>query len=355
MLMEIVWQQTTAPKAKPDPNGLGFGRVFTDHMFVMDYNPEHGWHDPRIVPYGPLELEPSTVTLHYAQAVFEGMKAYRTADGRILLFRPRLNLERLNQSCDRLCIPPLDTEFVLRALKELLRIEQDWIPSAPGTSLYIRPFVFATDTILGVHPAQTYKFVIILSPVGSYYPEGINPVSIYVEPEHVRAVRGGTGQAKAAGNYAAGLKAQKAAKAGGHAQVLWLDALERRYVEEVGAMNVFFKIGGEVITPELGGTILPGITRRSVLELLRSWGVPTAERKLAIDEVFEAHAAGTLEEAFGSGTAAVISPIGRLAWRMQVIDINEGRIGELSKKLYDTLTGIQTGRLPDDFGWTEEV
>lgn len=353
--MEIVWQRTTAPKAKPDPDKLGFGRVFTDHIFVMDYNPDQGWHDPRIIPYGPLELDPATVTLHYAQAVFEGMKAYRTVDGRILLFRPRLNIARLNQSCDRLCIPPVDTEFVLKALKQLLRIEQDWIPSAPGTSLYIRPFIFAADTILGVHPASTYKFVIILSPVGSYYPEGVNPVSIYVEPEYVRAVRGGTGQAKAAGNYAAGLKAQKAAKEGGHAQVLWLDALERRYVEEVGAMNVFFRIGDEVITPELGGTILPGITRRSVLELLRSWGVPAVERKIAIDEIFEAHAAGILEEAFGTGTAAVISPIGRLAWRLQVIDINEGKIGELSQKLYDTLTGIQTGQLPDDFGWTEEV
>ena len=330
MLMEIVWQQTTAPKAKPDPNGLGFGRVFTDHMFVMDYNPEHGWHDPRIVPYGPLELEPSTVTLHYAQAVFEGMKAYRTADGRILLFRPRLNLERLNQSCDRLCIPPLDTEFVLRALKELLRIEQDWIPSAPGTSLSIRPFVFATDTILGVHPAQTYKFVIILSPVGSYYPEGINPVSIYVEPEHVRAVRGGTGQAKAAGNYAAGLKAQKAAKAGGHARASGLTP-ERRYVEEAGDERVLQDWWRSDHT-RTRGTILPGITRRSVLELLRSWESPQQRGNSQLTRYSKPMLQEPLRKPLFR-TAAVISPIGRLAWCMQVIDINK-KNRELSKKLY---------------------
>lgn len=353
--MEIALQLTTAPKAKPDPNQLGFGRFFTDHMFVMDYNPDQGWHDPRIVPYGPIELEPSTVTFHYAQAVFEGMKAYRTEDGRALLFRPRLNIERLNHSNDRLCIPAVDEEFVLKALKRLLSIERDWIPTAPGTSLYIRPFIFATDHILGVHPSKTYKLMIILSPVGSYYPQGINPVSIYVEPEYVRAVRGGTGQAKASGNYASGLKAQRIANAAGHAQVLWLDGIERRYVEEVGAMNVFFRIGDEVITPELGGSILPGITRRSVLELLQSWGFKTVERKLAIDEVYAAHAEGLLKEAFGTGTAAVISPIGRLSWKDQVIEINGGKMGELSQRLYDTLTGIQTGRLPDELGWTEEI
>lgn len=353
--MEIAVRLTTAPKPKPDVSKLGFGRIFTDHMFIMDYHSEQGWHNPRIVPYAPLAIEPAAAVLHYAQAVFEGMKAYRTDDGRVLLFRPRLNLERLNRSNERMCIPTIDPEFVLQALKKLVDLERDWVPSAPGTALYIRPFIFATDTILGVHPAKTYKFLIILSPVGSYYPQGLNPVSIYVEPEYVRAVRGGTGEAKAAGNYAAGLKAQKAAEAAGHAQVLWLDALERRYVEEVGAMNVFFKFGDEVATPELSGSILPGITRRSVLELLQSWGVPVVERKIAIDEVYDAHASGRLQEAFGTGTAAVISPIGRLAWRDKAITINGGEIGTLSQKLYDTLTGIQTGRLPDGFGWTEEV
>jgi len=324
-------------------------------MFMMDYTPEQGWHDPRIVPYGPLALEPATAVLHYAQAVFEGMKAFRAQDGRVLLFRPRLNLERLNRSNARMCIPPIDPEFVLQALKQLVNLDRDWIPTAPGTALYIRPFIFAADPILGVHPARTYKFIIFLSPVGSYYAQGINPVSIYVEPEYVRAVRGGTGEAKAAGNYAAGLKAQQAANAEGHAQVLWLDALEHRYVEEVGAMNVFFKFGDEVATPALSGSILPGIVRRSVLDLLRSWGMEVSERRITIEEVYEAHSSGTLKEAFGTGTAAVISPIGRLAWRDQVIQVNEGRIGELAQKLYDTLTGIQTGRLPDELGWTEEV
>ena len=352
--MEIAVRLTTAPKAKPDGTKLGFGQVFTDHMFMMDYNPEQGWHNPCIVPYGPLELDPATAVFHYAQAVFEGMKAFRAVDGRVLLFRPWLNLERLNRSNERMCIPKVDPEFVLKAMKQLVDVERDWVPSAPGTSLYIRPFIFATDTILGVHPARTYKFLIILSPVGSYYPQGINPVSIYVEPEYVRAVRGGTGEAKAAGNYASGLKAQRAAQAGGHA-VLWLDALERRYVEEVGAMNVFFHFGDEVATPELSGSILLGITRRSVLELLQSWGVRVTERKITINEVFHAHSEGTLKEAFGTGTAAVISPIGQLAWGDRAITINANEIGELSRKLYDTLTGIQTGRLTDEFGWTEEV
>jgi len=353
--MEIAIRLTTAPKAKPGPENLGFGRVFTDHMFIMDYGPSQGWHDPRIVPYGPLSLEPAAAVFHYAQAVFEGMKAFRTVDGRVALFRPRLNIERLNRSCDRMCIPALDPDFVLQAIKTLVDVERDWVPSAPGTALYIRPFIFACDTVLGVHPAQTYKFLIILSPVGSYYAQGMNPVSIYVEPEYVRAVRGGTGEAKAAGNYAAGLKAQQTAVAEGHAQVLWLDALERRYVEEVGAMNVFFRFDDEVATPELSGSILPGIVRRSVLELLRSWGVPAVERKITIDEVYTAHAEGRLKEAFGTGTAAVISPIGQLAWRNNVISINGGQIGELARQLYDTLTGIQTGRLPDEFGWLEEV
>ena len=353
--MRIAIEQTTTPKPKPDSNKLGFGRVFTDHMFIMDYNQEAGWHDPRIVPYGPLQLDPSTAVFHYAQAVFEGMKAFRTARGRILLFRPKQNMSRLNQSNARMVIPLIDEAFCLEALKQLVKLDQDWIPSAPGTALYIRPFIIATDAVLGVRASSTYRFIIILSPVGAYYEQGINPVAIYVEPEYVLAVRGGTGFAKAAGNYAGSLKAQKEAHQAGFSQVLWLDGLERKYVEEVGAMNVFFRIGEEVITPALGDSILPGITRDSVIHLLRHWGVRVTERKLAVDELFQAHKEGQLIEAFGSGTAAVISPIGKLAWKGQIIKIGGGKIGEWSQKLYDTVTGIQTGRMEDIWGWTVEV
>lgn len=352
--MSISLVRTTTPKAKPNEDNLGFGRYFTDHMFVMDY--EGGaWHNARIVPYAPLQLEPSASIFHYAQAVFEGMKAFRTADGRILLFRPEQNMARLNISNERMCIPPIDEEFALRAIKKLIELDGDWVPSRPGTSLYIRPFIIGIDNVLGVRTSSNYTFIVILSPSGSYYAEGINPVSIYVEPHYVRAVRGGTGFAKAAGNYAGSLLAQRLATKQGHAQVLWLDGLERKYVEEVGAMNVFFNLDGQLITPDLGDSILPGVTRRSVLELLRSWNVPVAERKLAVDEIFAAHAQGRLHEAFGCGTAAVISPIGRLQYKEEQIEINGGKTGEISQRLYDTITGIQNGRLPDQFGWTVEV
>jgi len=324
-------------------------------MFVWDYNPEQGWHDPRIVPYGPLELDPASAVLHYGQAVFEGMKAYRGPQGEVLLFRPEQNMARLNRSNARMSIPQFDEEFALRAIKELVALEREWIPTAPGTALYIRPFIIATDNVLGVRPSATYRFMVILSPVGAYYEEGLNPVSIYVEPHYVRAVRGGTGFAKAAGNYAGSLLAQKNAVAKGHSQVLWLDGIERKYVEEVGAMNVFFNIGGQMVTPDLGDSILPGVTRDSILQLLRSWNVPTVERRLSVEEIFQAHAEGTLVEAFGCGTAAVVSPIGRLEYQGRLIEIGGGKIGELTQKLYDTLTGIQTGRLPDPFGWVVRV
>lgn len=353
--MQISLQRAAVLKPKPDQTKLGFGRIFTDHMFVMDYKPGPGWHKPRLVPYAPLELEPAALVFHYAQAVFEGMKAFRSPQGRVFLFRPEQNLARLNRSNERMCIPPFDEQFLLGALKQLVALEQDWIPAAPGTALYIRPFIFATDPVLGVRASSTYKFLVILSPVGAYYSEGLNPISIYVEPHYVRAVRGGTGFAKAAGNYAGGLKAQEESKKDGHAQVLWLDGLERKYVEEVGAMNVFFNLEGELITPALGDTILPGITRDSVIQLLKSWGVPVAERRLAIQELFQAQREGKLIEAFGCGTAAVISPIGKLSWRGTTIEIGAGKIGELSQRLYDTITGIQSGRLPDEFGWTVEV
>ena len=353
--MRISLVRTTTPKTKPDENSLGFGRFFTDHMFIMDYKEGTDWHSPRIVPYAPLQLDPSVAVFHYGQAVFEGMKAFRAPDGRVLLFRPEQNMARLNRSNARMCIPQFDEEFALRAIKELVALDADWIPSAPGTALYLRPFVIATDAVLGVRASSSYQFIVILSPVGAYYPEGINPVGIYVEPHYVRAVRGGTGYAKAAGNYAGSLLAQKEAKEKGYSQVLWLDGLERKYVEEVGAMNVFFNIDGELITPDLGDSILPGITRDSVLHLLRSWNVPVSERRLSAEEIFTAHEEGRLIEAFGCGTAAVISPIGKLEWNGKVIVIGEGKTGVLSQRLYDTLTGIQNGLLPDEFGWMMET
>lgn len=353
--MEISLVKTTTPKPKPDESNLGFGRIFTDHMFVMDYKEGSGWHNPRIVPYGPLEIDPSCAVLHYGQAVFEGMKAYRGADGKILLFRPEQNMARLNRSNERMSIPKFDEAFVLKAIKKLVLLDQDWIPTSPGTALYLRPFIIATDNVLGVRASQSYKFMVILSPVGAYYEEGINPVAIYVEPHYVRAVRGGTGFAKAAGNYAGSLLAQKKAQERGYSQVLWLDGLERKYVEEVGAMNVFFNIDGELVTPDLGDSVLPGVTRNSILQLLKSWDIPTVERRLSVEEIFTAHREGKLIEAFGCGTAAVVSPIGKLEYDGNVIEIGEGKIGELTQKIYDTLTGIQTGKEPDPFGWVVEV
>jgi len=324
-------------------------------MFVMDYTEGKGWHDPRIVPYGPITLDPSCMVFHYGQAVFEGLKAYKAADGRILLFRPQKNMERINISNDRLCIPPIDVDFAVEACKTLVNLEKDWIPEAEGTSLYIRPFIIATDPFLGVRPSLTYQFYIILSPVGAYYKEGINPVKIYVESNYVRAVKGGIGFAKTPGNYAASLKAQMDAKNIGYTQVLWLDGVEKKYIEEVGTMNVFFVINDEVVTPSLEGSILAGITRASTIELLKAEGIKATERKISIEEVYEAHAAGTLKEAFGTGTAAVISPIGELNWNNNKIAINDGKIGEISKKVYDTITGIQSGKLKDTFGWIVEV
>ncbi|MDQ2086812.1 branched-chain amino acid aminotransferase [Herbivorax sp. ANBcel31] len=355
MSFKISFEKTQNPKEKPDPSNLGFGELFTDHMFIMDYTEGKGWHDPRIVPYAPLQLDPSTMVFHYGQAIFEGLKAYKTEDEKILLFRPEKNMERINFSNDRMCIPYIDTKFAVDAVKELVSIEKDWIPDAEGTSLYIRPFIIATDPFLGVRPSLTYKFIIILSPVGAYYKEGINPVKIYVENKYVRAVKGGVGFSKTLGNYASSLKAQIEAKNKGYTQVLWLDGVERKYVEEVGTMNVFFNIDGEIITPSLEGSILPGITRSSTIELLKSWGITVTERKIDINEIYEAHSKGKLIEAFGTGTAAVISPIGELNWNDNIIKINNGEIGSLSSKIYSTLTGIQYGKIEDNFDWTVEV
>lgn len=351
-MLEIKKEITTNPKEKPAVDQLGFGQFFTDHMFIVDYTEGMGWHDPRIIPYQPLSIDPSAMVFHYGQAVFEGLKAYATVDNGVLLFRPDRNFNRLNQSNERIVIPAIDEELALEALKQLVTLDREWVPTAPGTSLYIRPFIIATEPHLGVHPSNTYKFIIIMSPSGSYYKEGINPVKIMVEQHFVRAVAGGTGEAKTAGNYASALKGQEIAHKEGYSQTLWLDGKEHRYIEEVGSMNIFFKINGTVITPALNGSILPGITRDSMLHVLKSKNIPVEERRISIDEVVEAYHNGTLEEAFGTGTAAVISPVGELKWQDEKIVINNGEIGEISQMLYDTLTGIQNGTLEDAFGWT---
>ncbi len=354
--MEIRIEKSMSPKAKPaDTSALGFGKVFTDHMFVMDYDRENGWHDARIVPYGNISISPAATVLHYGAEIFEGLKAYRRPDGEIQLFRPWDNFERMNNSADRLCLPRIDPEFALKALKTLINLDRDWVPSAEGASLYIRPFLFGNDPFLGVHTVNKSMFVIILSPSGSYYKEGVNPVRIMIETEDVRAVRGGTGYAKCGGNYAASMRAGEKAEQKGFAQVLWLDGVERKYVEEVGSMNVMFKINGTVVTPKLTGSVLPGVTRRSCIALLKSWGVPVEERLLSVQELEDAVRSGALEEAFGCGTAAVVSPIGELSVDDVPYVVNEGKIGPITQKLYDVLTGIQWGREPDAFGWTELV
>lgn len=350
--MELTIQKATALKEKPqDESNLGFGQIFTDHMFMMNYTEGQGWHDARIVPYGDFALDPAAMVLHYGQAIFEGMKAYRNPDGNIQLFRPMDNLRRFNRSAERLCIPAIDCDFVLDALRQLIRMEQDWVPHTAGTSLYIRPFAVATDAHLGVHVAHNYIFAIILSPVGAYYAEGLKPVRIFVENEYVRSVRGGMGFAKAAGNYACSLIADHEAQKKGCAQVLWLDGVERKYIEEVGSMNIMFKIGGKIVTPPLRGSILAGITRDSVLKLAKQLGIEAEERPISIQEVFDAHANGTLEEVFGTGTAAVISPVGALIWGDREIVINNNEIGPTTQLLYNTLTGIQYGTVEDKQNW----
>lgn len=354
-MFEIKVEMSTNLKEKPDQDNLGFGNVFTDHMFIMDYIEGKGWIDPRIVPYQKISLDPSAMVFHYGQEMFEGLKAYRTEQGKVLLFRPEKNLQRTNVTNERICMPYINVEEVLSAIIKLVEIDEAWVPEAPGTSLYIRPFIIATDPFLGVRASNTYKFMVILSPVGAYYKEGLNPVKIWVENEYVRAVRGGLGFAKTGANYVASLKAQMKAKENGYSQVLWLDGVERKYIEEVGTMNVFFKIEGQYVTPSLEGTILPGITRDSVIKLLESWGETVVERKITIDELYKLNEEGKLEEVFGTGTAAVISPVGLLDWNGKKLIVNDGKIGDMSQKLYDTITGIQSGKLEDTFGWTLEV
>lgn len=356
IMQTIRIERTTAPKEKPgQDNPLVFGTIFTDHMFVMDYDEENGWHDPRVIPYQPLVLEPSCMVFHYGQEMFEGLKAYKADDGRILLFRPDKNIERANRSNRRLCIPEIPEDIFLEALKTVVKVDADWIPTRPGTALYIRPFVIATDPFLGVRPSHTYKFIIILSPVGAYYESGLDPVKIWIEDEYVRAVKGGIGEAKTGGNYVASLASQVKAHEEGYSQVLWLDGVHRKYIEEVGAMNIFFKINGVVVTPELNGSILPGVTRDSVIALCKEWGVPVEERKISVDEVVSAAESGAMEECFGTGTAAVISPVGELRYEEEKMPIGEGKIGQLTQKLYDTITGIQLGKIEGPEGWSVEV
>ena len=349
--MEIKFTPAATLKEKPDSSKLVFGKAMTDHMFIMDYDEGQGWHDARIIPYGPLQIDPAAKVLHYAEEIFEGLKAYRTADGSIQLFRIRDNIDRMNKSADRLCMPQIPEELAVSAIKKLVETEQDWVPHEKDTSLYIRPFMIGLDAALGVHSSHHVQFIVVVCPVGAYYPEGLNPVKIYIEDEDVRAVKGGTGMAKTGGNYAASLRAGNRAEERGYSQVLWLDGVHRKYIEEVGAMNVMFKVAGKILTPDLNGSVLDGITRRSCIQLLKDWGYEVEERRISAEELFEAARNGAMEEAWGTGTAAVVSPIGELAEGDEKVIINNNEIGPVTQKLYDELTGIQWGRNADPHDW----
>lgn len=353
-MLNIRIEKTKKPKVKPTEN-LGFGKHFTDHMFIMDYTKEKGWYDPRIVPFENISLHPASTVFHYGAEIFEGLKAYRREDGKVQMFRPIENVRRMNNSAERIRVPQIPEEDMLQALEQFVAFEQDWVPSGNGESLYIRPFTFGTDDQLGLHEIKAARFMIIASPSGSYYAEGINPVKIMIESEDVRAVRGGTGYAKCGGNYAASNRAGDKAAELGFTQVLWLDGVERKYIEEVGAMNVMCKINGEIVTPKLTGSILPGITRKSIIELLKSKGYKVTERLISVEEIINALENGSLEEFWGCGTAAVVSPVGELFYNGKTYVINDNKIGETTQMLYDTLTGIQWGRIKDDFGWTVEL
>lgn len=354
-MLDIKITKTTSPKEKPtDESKLGFGKIFTDHMFLMDYD-NGAWHDARIVPFGPIPIHPASTVLHYGVEIFEGMKAYRNEDGKVRMFRPFENAKRMNNSAERLCLPEIPEEDFVQALDTLVELDKDWIPHSKDTSLYIRPFTYGNDEHLGVHAVKSATFCIILSPVGAYYAEGLNPVKIAIESTDVRAVRGGTGYAKCGGNYAASLRAGEKAAQKGYTQVLWLDGVEQKYIEEVGSMNVMFMIGDEIVTPKLTGSVLPGITRKSCVELLRDKGYKVSERLLSVDELIEAAENGTLKEGWGTGTAAVVSPIGWLSHNGKEYTLCNGQIGEVTQMLYDTLTGIQWGKLPDTKDWCHIV
>ncbi len=347
--------RTSAPRARPDEAALGFGALFTDHMFLMEYAEGAGWHGGRLEAYRPLVIDPAAAVLHYAQAVFDGLKAFKGVDGRVRLFRPQAHVRRLAELARRLSIPALDEGVALRSLVELVRLERDWAPTAPGTALYARPTIIATEPFLGVRAAREYLYFVILSPVGAYFPEGLRPVRIKVEEARVRAAPGGLGGAKTGANYAASLLAGEEARQEGYSQVLWLDATEHRYLEEVGAMNLMVRIGDEVVTPPLSGTILPGVTRDSALTLLREWGIPVRERPVAMAEVLRAARDGTLREVWGTGTAAVVAPVGELTYRDERVTVNDGETGPLARRLYGALTAIQYGAAPDTYGWTVAV
>ncbi len=349
-------ERAAALKAKPaDESSLGFGRLFTDHMYLCEYGEDQGWHSERIVPYAPFQVDPACAVLHYSQTIFEGLKCYRREDGGLQLFRARDNFERMARSARRMGMPAPDVDRSLAGLKQLLAVERDWVPRQPGTSLYIRPTLVAMDAKLGVHAAQQYLLYIILSPVGAYYKGGLAPNDIYVEDQYVRAVRGGVGEAKTGANYAASILAGIEAEKLGYAQVLWLDGVERQYIEEVGAMNIFYVYGDKLVTPRLNGSILPGITRDSVLQLAGSLGLSTSEERMDIDETLADIRDGRVTEAFGSGTAAVISPVGAFAYRGEKVTVGDGGIGPVSQRLYDTLTGIQYGKLDDPKGWITKI
>jgi len=354
--MEIKVNLATHLKEKPtDESKLGFGQIFTDHMLLMDYDADRGWHTARIEPYSAIKLDPAAACFHYGQEIFEGLKAYYGKDKGIYLFRASDNFKRFNLSARRVCMPELDIELAMEALKKLILIDREWIPKTRGTSLYIRPTMIATEPHLGVKAASKYLFYIIIGPVGSYYPEGLNPVKIYVEDRYARAVPGGTGEAKTGGNYAASLLASEEAKKKGFSQVLWLDGCEKKWVEEVAAMNMFFMIDNEVITPPLTGCILGGITRNSIIRLVGDWGLNIKEKSLSIDEVIEAASSFRLKEAFGTGTAAVISPVGQITYKDKDYVIANGKMGELSQKLYDEILTIQYAEKSDPYGWTEKI
>ena len=354
--LKIKLVKTTTPKQKPaDEASLGFGKFFTDHMFIAEYTVGKGWHDARIVPYGPLSIDPASPVLHYGQEVFEGLKAYRRKDGGIQLFRPMENALRMNRSAERICMPPLDPEFQVKAMKMLIQLEEDWIPSSEGTSLYLRPMMIADGAELGVHPAKHFLYVIICSPSGAYYKNGMQPLRIHIEDYYVRAVKGGIGSAKTGGNYAASLKATFDAAEKGFDQVLWLDGRENKYVEEVGAMNMMFVIDGKIVTAPLEGSILAGITRKSILRLAQDKGYQTEEHRISVQELFDAYERGGLTEAFGTGTAAVISPVGEMEYQGKSMVLNDHKIGNISQEMYDTLVGIQRGDLPDIYGWTVKL
>lgn len=355
MEIKVTESTTLGKKPRPKSSELGFGKYTTDHMFLMNYTQGKGWYDARIEPYGDLRLDPTAMVLHYNQEVFEGLKAYALADGGIGLFRPEKNIERMNASARRMVMPEVDPNLALQAMKELILLDREWVPNSEGTSLYIRPTMIATEPALGVRVSKEYLFYIILGPVGAYYPEGFNPTRIYVSHEYVRAVKGGAGEAKTSGNYGPTLLVSREAAQKGYTQVLWLDAKELKYVEEVGTSNIFFFINDELVTPPLGGTILPGVTRESVLQLARHWRLKASERLISIEEVVEGCKSGSLKEMFATGTAAVISPVGEIHYRGEDVVVADGKTGELSQKLYDEITDIQYGRKADYFGWRHRI